>query len=71
MTPYSEAATSLAMVDEVEGRATPIPNPDRARATTMIPRPDDGCSVAKTSMDPSTAVAPNTVANRSPVRTAM
>ena len=35
----------------------------------MIPSPDDGPSVAKTSMDASTAVAPNTVANRSPVRT--
>ena len=71
ITPYSDAATSLAMVDEVAGRATPMPRPDRARATRMIPSPDDGPSVANSTMDTSTAVAPATVAERSPVRTVM
>ena len=71
MTPYSDSANSLDMVAEVAGMDTPMPRPDSASTTRITTSPDDPVSVAKSTMDTSSAPVPNKVALRSPVRTVM
>ena len=51
ITPYSDSASSLDMVDEVAGCNTPIPMPERPSATTTTTSPDDPVSVAKSTME--------------------
>src|SRR5580704_18458716 len=71
MTPYSDSASSFAIVDEVAGMDTPMPSPDRASATTTTMTADDAPSVAKITMESRSDTVPNNVALRSPVRTVM
>ena len=59
------------MVAEVAGMETPMPSPDRPSATTITTSPDDGPSVANRTIERKRALVPNSVAFRSPVRTAM
>ena len=72
MTPYSDSASSFDMVDDVAGIDTPIPSPDRARASQHHDEPrrerergeeDHG--------DEEDASSRTGVVARSPVRTVM
>ncbi len=70
ITPSSSAATSLEAEAAVAGVESPLPTPERARATTMTSNEGWAPSWVNTSMDTVRASAPAITETRSPTLTA-
>ena len=70
ITPISLAATSLAMVELVDGMATPMPRPERASATRIMISGVPVTQQAKITIDTVSMIDPAMVEVRSPILTA-
>ena len=70
VTPISSAATSLAMVELVDGMATPIPSPESARATMIMISGVPDTQPAKITIDRVSMIVPAMAEVRSPILTA-
>src|ERR1700679_4176422 len=70
ITPNSLTFTSLAMTELDDGKATPMPGPDGARANAAPQAPELGWSTAKMAIDVVKKAAPATALTRSPTRIA-